>query len=320
MVFTDGGRSAAARAAAVIGYERLRAGEVEAAERILDQALPDIKGDMAKLWQGRTGANLGEAMLALGRPNEAIDALCEAADKLIAARSEGEGAKVLGRVGALRLADGDVDGALKALRRAVDLADGAGLRRAGSIRIDRALAEAAAGRLELAMPIFREAASDCRYQELHREVAFALFGLAGAATARGADTEARDALKRGLTLARTYGRPALSTVGLALVIASRVLRGKADSASMALQAAESTLVRANRRGGDFAVLSQLSNSLVSMSIDLKNGTDEPDRWRRHAHAQLDILVLVHQHPVLLRPDLGDEPKLSHASSSGYWEF
>ncbi len=313
-------RSAAARAAAVLGYERLRAGDLDAAHRILDQALPDLGGQAAMLWQGRTGANLGEALLALGRDDDADMSLSLAADKLLAARSEGEAAAVLARLGSLRLSAGNIDDSLRVLRRATELAEGAGVRRTGAIRSDLALAEAAANRLELSTPLFRDAAADCKRQELHRERAFALFGLAASATARGADGEARDALKTGLSLAREHGSPLLSTAGLALVVASRVLRGKADSASMALEAAESTLVRAGRKGGDFRPLSLLSNCLVTMRTDLHTDQHDPVRWRSHARAQLEPLIFVHQRPVLLRPDLGQEQEFSLASSSGYWEF
>lgn len=321
----DGDRATVGRAAAIIGFERLREGHPEAARVALVQALPHLDGAPELRWKGRSYTNLGEALLALGRIEEGCTALRRGSRALRKAEVDDEAALVQARLGAVLHSQGDVEAGLTRLRAAMDRATKAGLKERGSLRTDLGLAEASARRFDVALELLRRSARDAKNIGLVREEAFAHFGLASVGSeAGGREDEVRESLKHGLVLARSHRSPRLSAAGLFLVVVSRVLRGRPEAAELALQAAEAQLHRAASkappRSLDGRVVGLLSTALAGGTLDLRIGEVAPSRWRAHAATVRPTLALMHLRPVLLRPDVGDTMVSQIASSSGSWEY
>ena len=189
----DGDRATVGRAAAIIGFERLREGHPEAARVALVQALPHLDGAPELRWKGRSYTNLGEALLALGRIEEGCTALRRGSRALRKAEVDDEAALVQARLGAVLHSQGDVEAGLTRLRAAMDRATKAGLKERGSLRTDLGLAEASARRFDVALELLRRSARDAKNIGLVREEAFAHFGLASVGSeAGGREDEVRE--------------------------------------------------------------------------------------------------------------------------------
>jgi len=315
----------AGRAASILGFERLRAGQPEAARDAFLQALPHLEGEDAQLWKGRTYANLGEALVAMGCMSEGCNALARASRSLRGAREEEEAALVLARLGSLLHAQGNEDEGLRRMRKAVSHATRARIAERGTLRANLALAEATAGHLDIARNLLRQSARNAQNSGMVREEAFACFALASVLSETGGrDDEVREALKHGLVLARSHRSSRLSAAGLFLAVVSRVLRGRPDAAELALQAAEAELRRAARKATpgspDGRILGLLSTAIAGGTMDLRTGELDEARWRAHAAAVRPPLALMHLRPVLLRPDIGDSTELALDTMNGSWEF
>ena len=218
----------------------LRAGRTREAAQVYARAVEVFAAAADRVGEGEARANLGQALLAMGRHDAALTELSSALALAQLTSSEALEAAVASALGALHLDHGDPDAAAPLLQRALVLAEAGGVRqRAGGARLGLARLPRDRGELEVAAALVAAAHGDASATWDER------LGFAAEAARAGLDLEDGDvgsALARWEALADRAKGPeeeaarwsGLGSARLALLVAEG---GSVEPARDALEAA-----------------------------------------------------------------------------------